>query len=64
LPVLLLALALAIAGCSADCVRCGTPKSTANVQNADFNLCLSEFPDAAPEFSECTVVNIEYLVTD
>jgi hypothetical protein len=65
LPTLLMALALTIAGCSKDCVNCSSPRGpTANILSADFNLCLSEFPNAGVEFSECTVVNLEYVVVD
>jgi len=65
LPALLLVLALAISGCNRDCVNCASLRGpSANVLTAAFNLCLSEVPNAGAELSECTVVNLEYVVVD
>jgi hypothetical protein len=56
---------LAISGCNRDCVNCASLRGpSANVLTAAFNLCLSEVPNAGPELSECTVVNLEYVVVD
>jgi hypothetical protein len=32
--------------------------------SASFDLCLSEFPEAGEELSECTVVELEFVVVD
>lgn len=57
-------LALMAAGCSADCVSCGSRGPTANLQSAAFNLCLSEVPNADEAIRECTIVNLEFVIVD
>jgi hypothetical protein len=51
LPLIVLGLALALAGCSRDCVACGAVGAERDaIQQVVVNLCASEVPD--PEEGE------------
>jgi len=59
----LLALAISLSGCNLTCVSCAQQRALV-LGSASFDLCLSEFPEAGEELSECTVVELEFVVVD